>query len=516
MSARRWHAKDALLLSVLLLLCAAALFVSLDKQHHWGDDFSVYVQNPIALAQNRFHEQAAECGATLWHDAPFYYVWGYSLLLTPVYLAAGFDRLTFDTLLAYKLPGALCLMALAALVFVYGRRRFSRQAAFALALPFALGTDALDLANQIMTDMPYAALCMGCFVAADGFFRPAPPRLHAGAALGALMYLAYTVRYAGMALAAALALAQAWQGLAALRGRRAFSLRAMLPHLMPHLVFFGLYAGVGLLMPYAASESGSLTLDPSALFTSAYYYFVLLRGFFATLLPLPRFAFTILFPPLLLAGYIAALRKERFAAVFFALSMAGVVMLPYQQGIRYIFNLLPLVLLFLLYGLRQAYGFAARKLRLPLRGALRAAGIAVCLVTMLAHLYPVARENMASGRRPHAAGPYSQSAVAVYRHMAQTLPRDARVAFRKARALSLNTGGVCYQSWGDFGKRPLAERLDSLDYLLFTDEIAPSPEEKRLLAEPDLKNRLTLVYSEGPFTLYQVGAASGVTHCYVL
>lgn len=506
MKSRRLTLIDTLLVALLILLSITALALTLNQQHHWGDDFSVYIQQGIAIAEGRFDEQALECAQTRWMDAPLYYVWGHSLFLSLVYHAVGFDRTSFESIIYYKLPSAFSLTLMSVLCYLWLRRRFSRGVSFAGGSIFALGTQSIILANEIMTDIPYAASCLLFFLLADIYFERTDA-LH-GFLLGAAAFASYLFRYTGATLLVALALFQLlFAAICIFTKKYIFSSSAFFAHVAPYAAFAFLYLFTGLFMPFASSEINQLSFYPSLLLKTIKEYLYFLRLFFYSFLPFPRYILLILCAAMLTTGIIYIHKKETYFLIFLVLTMLGLFSLPYTQGMRYIFNLLPLYLLFFLHGVR----FFWHKLlpSIPKAGRIpsiiKMSAFIVMLFTLIHGIYPMASANIKACRRPQADGPYTKATIDVYHHIREKIPTDKRIMTRKARALSLNTGRVCYQSWGSrFDAEPLSQRLDEMDYLLITNELSPTPAEAQIFADPALASRMKPVFSSGTFTLYKI------------
>lgn len=325
-----------------------------------------------------------------------------------------------------------------------------------------------------------------------------------------MIYMTYLIRYAGFSLLIALAVMQVFRYIPPIIKKQArCSLPAFWGQISPYLTFVVLYLIVGRFMPYAKNEASAMQFSPAKWFVTFHYYSDMLRRFIMALFPLPRLAVTLLLPFLFVTGFVASFKKERFAAIFLVTTIAGLLALSYQQGIRYLFNILPLIFMFIIYGIQYYWRlitYQKHEYRIIQAKKILKALMATALIVALGiQTFQFSAACIRSNRHPLENGMYSSSAIETYHYIRKAIPADKKIMTCKARALSLNTDRVCYQSWGSyFDMEHLDRQLDNMDYLLITNEIHPTAAETRFFAEPAFAGRLKPVFSSGPFTLYQI------------
>ncbi len=419
------------------LLC----FFALNRGHDWGADFSVYMAEGIALAQGRFPELCARFGQL--SGTSVVYVWGFPLLLAPVYALVGFARTDFHEIIYYKIPGCLSLVLLALLLYRFYRKRFGRRASFLLTALFAWNTVFISYTNQILTDLPFLLASTGCLLLlgrwGEDFESGGRARYGRCALLGAAIFAAQMIRDCGAALLALLAIAQGVKLLGLRRKRRGPDRGELLCLLLPWALYLALYTQVRRWLPYG-NVPADLNFDPNYMLWTYYIYARQLRLFFGGFLAgtaLDRVFWAL---SLCLAAFGAwkNRRQEYLSAAYLAGTFLAMGPLP-RAGLRYLFMVLPLLVLFWAYGALAllrffrsgiARGAAARKF-------CTAAFALAVLLTVLTNTVDYDRANMAAGRA-YDRETYSREAVSLWHYIRDETDEDAVFCFFKARGLLLN------------------------------------------------------------------------------
>lgn len=466
---------DFVFLTMLIIISGILLFFSLNKGHNWGDDFSVYISQGIALSEGTFKEQAVKNGQILSRNEPFVYVWGYPLLLAVVHKIVGFDYIDYSNIIYYKIPSALCLVLLGIAIYLYFRRRMGKKFAFLSALFFSANPLLISLTNEILTDICFAAtttfalLLMDYYI--DSLCAPNKKTIILGLFLGGLIYLAQIVRYVGAALLIVLLIAQAiWcvkdknRKHGVIPEKKAFLFWASRG--IPYISFILLYMFVGTFMPYAKSQASDVfQVTLKGLIVNVVYYITLVYSYINSIMPISRAKWLIvLFFVVAFAGVIVRFFDETPAALYLIGTAATVVLLPYQQGLRYILNILPLIVLFFIHGLTWLYQCVCKNRHERLLSKLALGFSCITCIFMLNNSIASAKNNM-QNERMVSDGAYSKDAVMMYRFIQDEIGDDEVISFAKARALSLNTKRVCLLPFTN-------EPITKIDYLLLSSEPA--------------------------------------------
>ena len=493
-------------------LAVIALFFSVlnvERSCDWGDDFAGYILEGMAIADGRFEEQTElnlllhptslpeEAGSRL------VYAWGYPLLLSAVYRAVGFDRDTYTSLLYYRIPTYLCFALLAAVLYLFYRRRFSRVFAALLTLLFCLHPEMLEAQNTLYSDIVYLFWCMLSLYAGELFLaalaEDARPRRRVLTALlcGVALWMAYETRLNGFTVCLAVLLMHAVQAVR----HRGFLKKHRLTQLLPYAVLLGLALLFDrvLLAPATSNLSDYSQFTVQTLLSNIRDYFLWV-GYWLHTLALRFAPGTAVLSVLLVLGFVLALKKELPLAVFAGGTFLALFALPYTQGLRYFYSALPLLLLFIGLGAQFLWGLLKKRASANLTRRSAAVLYALAVFLAAAAVKNAASDNLfllLEGRlEPEAETAYSAAAVDVYHYIQDSTPEESVISFVKPRALYLNTGRESFC--------PLVNghRYEMADYALVCLVNENYDHERSVREKSDC--RFESVYSNAEFVLYRV------------
>ena len=204
--------KNKLLYQILIVVFISILiYFTLNSGQEWGDDFSVYIAEGIALSEGRFQEQTLVNAYTMSKEEPVVYVWGYPLLLAIVHRIVGFDRVAYNSILYYKIPGAISLVLLGLVLFCFYKKRMSDLHSFFLSLIFSINVQIIRLSNNIITDMTFALVTNLCLLIIYNYrvqYLSNKNHIVLGVLTGMLCYLAFIIRNVVYALLIVLIITQ--------------------------------------------------------------------------------------------------------------------------------------------------------------------------------------------------------------------------------------------------------------------------------------------------------------------
>ncbi len=464
---------------IALLLCLAVLFAAasgLDYDCPWGDDYAAYINDGIAIADGHYEEQTRLNYFMHPSDMPdeandgaLIYVWGYPLVLSLVYSAAGFDRTDYHSIIFYKLPSVLSLAAAAGILYLLFRRRLSRASSALLSVYMCVHPIILDSAYSIYSDVFFMMLSAAAVFMAEKFIcrldeaKPGARCYIFGAVLGLLMLACYETRLNGITVCALVLVLHAAHILhlrktAASGDGHKPKLKIPAAAVLPYAVFAVTAVLCSLLLPRAtANTSDLLGIDFAQVLRNLKYYAGQLYKFFAEI-----HTGTLPYALRLAAGAAAALlicigitngwKRDAFFRVymlFTALSLLTLACLPYVQGCRYLFNILPFILMALGYGIDSAYAWLKAHFRnaAALDKTARAAALlltaAILVSSVSGKLFRVLRGEDVRNEGVEEA--YSRQSLEIYDYVKNETPEDAVIAFVKPRVMYLNTGraGFC-------------------------------------------------------------------------
>lgn len=504
----RYGRKDALIAVVLAAVTLVLAAGMLDGGHPWSDDFAGYMLQGRAIAEGCVKEQTQlnlmlhpsrlDFGGDVVEGA-LVYVWGLPMLLSVVYRLVGYDMPAGTQLIFYKLPGVLLLAAAAALAYWFFRRRFSRPVSAVLAAVLCMGREILVESTYVQTDVPCMALSLLALLLIEVFLqqRGMGRRVLTGAALGAAMWFTCELRLNGKTVAAVIALAH---GLALLRERPKG--RGWLTHAVPWVTMAVLWGMTRAFLPEATSNTAHIAGGPNWwILHNIKAYDDVLKDWIMQMLP-TGFPFAeaarfVLYALAVLGMLAHGLRENLHLTVLTLGTFAVVYLLPYFQGIRYLYNVLPLLLMF------AAYGGMLLVDELAKRPAAHRAARAGCGVVLALLILGTAQntahseaEHLRDGGLSSRYDAYSDEMTDMFAYVCENTAEDAVIVFFKPRLMYLNTGRVGFVP--DVGDHVFSEA----DYVLLTSN--PLTDCMREGMWPELWERMELVYDNGSFELYRL------------
>ncbi len=439
----------------IIVVCSLLLQLALLTQgHNWGGDFSAYIMQAMSVVdgnvddfvlRNRFAMQMSSEAV-----GPVTYPWGFPLLLAPVYALAGLDVQVFKYLL-------VLVYQLFLLVLWFGfADRLTRYERLALLAVFAFNPFLLKFANHILSDIPFLLCSTAALLMVDqlrqGRWSAAAVRV--GVITGLLMASATLMRTQGILLVPV------------------FMLAVLLPQPQWRVLWSGLAsAGIMVLLSWWLLSDGTSSYVEQAAATgvqtvldNTVYYAVLMREFFTVSgrfewLGLSVYLMTL--PCVALGIWVERARSWLFT-VYALLTLALLLVWPYQQGLRFLFPLLPLYVYWGLVGLRWlTQRFLLAAWFVP--------SILAALVLMFSSASTVsAAMNLIRGQ-PVPEGPYTALAQEMFAFVGQQTHADDVMVFRKPRVMRLMTGrdALMYRTADDirYGDYVIIDRLNQGDQL---------------------------------------------------
>lgn len=503
-------------------------FFYLDNNCNWGDDYAAYLTDGIAMAEGRYREQLQlnvilRSGTLVGQETEHVHVWAFPLLHALVYKIGGLDTHSFSDLWQYKLPSLLTFSLMAGCCFLFFRLRFSRK--WSLLLVLLLCADPrfhYDIRN-LCTDIMFMSLCVcSFFVYEIALLQKGKQRILCGVGLGLLLWFTYSLRLNGIVAVLCLLISH-------LLWLKDHPQQRNWQELLPWGVFVAFFAIFNLLLfPWPSSTSSAGDLSFSAFFNGCRYYseqlLLWVRYLPAVFLEKPlslgttilyslidsqsvcsmisRYhsliigevfdAFGCLILLLSLIGLITGFRREPHLALFTLVSFLGTAALNLGQELRYLYAILPFIMLFAVQGGKALWNIVPHREYVGNKSRRKRLCIVVYLYLLLASLLPMAeadRQNLMLNNQETLTA-YSDSAIDIYRHIQIEVPEEASIAFFKPRSLYLNTGRISLL--------PQEEgfSIDDADYYLYY-----IPSEETLLEQSP--SRFVPVYENSEFILYQ-------------
>ena len=429
----------------------------------WGDDCAAYISEGIAIADGKLPEQAqmnlfyhpSDLPQEAIESGSLVYVWGYPLLLSVIYKIAGFSA---DTVIFYKLPQILCLALTAGALVLLFRKRLPVHFSFVLSVIFCMSSYLFSALNQLYSDIPFVFFCILTILLMEcicGLEEKGRSVIAVGIVYSLSLWFTYETRLSGSAVCV-LAFAEHILLLYPLVKKSSNRKRMIIQHLLPYLLF-GLFVLVSerlWLLPATTNFSDfSVKIDKSALF---HYYLEMIFKYFKIIAGEGNILFVLFLVGMIVTGF---QKKNIYLTVLLMGTIIANSNLPYVQGPRYIYNVLPFVLLYAANGIVLAADLikkcsrkmAAKIKKDSVKKKLASLIPKICkvLIVITAVLVLInvcsygarkAYDNITHWGENPKEDAYSSYAIETYQYISGNTDPQSVICFEKPRMLYLNTG----------------------------------------------------------------------------
>lgn len=481
-----------MVLPVLLTLVLGLCFI--DRGHTWGGDFSEYIAQAQVLASGRDNPERPQVN----------YPYGTAFLLLPAFKIWGMN------LLALKLPMICCYAAFIIVASCFYRRRFPAEKAAFPTFLLAASPALVSYQNNILSDLPFlliASLSMLCFSEIYAERNSKKMQCFAAAASGICVTCACSLRF---------------QGLVVLLTFISIELLLLLKHcfktntilctwtktlhaksLFVHLIFYATFIlSYSLYKWLAPASQGRSDLDFlkdfsfKGLIYNCFYYPFLFNDFFSCYGHCPRLIRILLYfasLPLIIHGIRRKAPEEVICSVFSLGLLTLYIIWPGPQDFRFIFPILPFMILFAVYGFVQLQDSSLKKSYMLFALLLFSVFVSSLLFDGI--------ENIRGGRNGNYQA-FSIPAQEAYAAVQEKTASDERIIFFKPRVLYLTTGRIseAYETeTAEFNAQ--LSRCDCI--LSFSGQTPALPLDT---ADYELPQGIQLeeAFSNGDFSLYRI------------
>ncbi len=470
----------------------------LTRGHDWGDDFAAYLLQARSLATGTIGDfvrgSLFSFNASSFKYGPVAAPWGFPLLLAPVYSLFGLK------LLALKSVLTACYLAFLVVFFLLARTRLTQAQSLVATALLAFNPSLLQSQNSILSDLPFLFISTLSLWLIERYRQQLPAsasRLAPGLVIGTSICLAAFVRPNGILLFLPLALAQ-WTAFPAESWRRGKCLPTAASAGLPYIVAGALYAVQAAVLPNLFYAQPPFNFSWQTSGDNVLYYLQLPWNLFGGG-ALGGLLYAALLA-LLVMG-IASCKRADLPLLSYALATFLLfVAYPYQQGLRYLFPIIPVLVILAMKGAASLLGWAQAPRQTGARAAIYLLGSGL----LVASIYVSGTEavnNLEQGRSPGggwAAGPFSPASQAMFSFLRQETPQDTKIAFFKPRAMRLLTGRDSFLTTN-------CTALLKADYVVLVndDHLAfQIPPDQIAQCTPQVD--LELVYRQQSFIAYQV------------
>lgn len=464
----------------------------INSSHGWGDDFAAYILQSQSILSGNIRELIG-LNKFIMQNSSFQFgpeaaPWGTPLLLSPLIYLFGVN------IAAFKIGQAVCYFIFLIIIYLqYVRNERHLFFVFYVAF-FAFNPVMLMGLGEILSDIPFLlfstlGLMMVLRTHTEEF------RTHTfwyGMLTGAVIFFAYQIRSNGIFLLVVLVASQLSSSIHA-GGNLLSCSSKVIKNLLPALTFILV---ASLISKHFLPSGGDshyeffVNLSVSQLLNNLSYNFSMVASFF---LASNDFVVYLLTIPLFFIGVFFYWRKQWALLLYMALTLALYSIWPFRQGIRYMYPIIPIYLIFMFWGIKSIslINLVGVKLRIL---SFSYKFLLVALVIYLLSESLIYVNNIKATDHSKSDGPFGTSANKMYTFIRENTNKEDIIVFRKPRLLLLMTDRRSLMLNSPHG-------LNKAQYI-----VLDRYNESELLKEDFIKKRWKglLVYSNDNFDIYKI------------
>lgn len=480
----------------LTIISAVLGFMVLNKGHNWGGDFSEYIANTRNLATGVYYENQPMLG----------YLYGVSIILLPFYLKFGMN------LLMLKIPMLILYAATIFFVGLFFKKRFKGFKLLLAISVFALNPCMIGFLNNILSDYPFLFLSMVSIYCIDELYdekNTLKQQIITAAIAGFCIGYAKICRDQSLVIILAfictemiLVFKNIFKKPFFYRISRSLNSKGLSPHIA---LYIAMIVTLGVLHFFVKIGLNQTNVGSIAIFSlktiisNVKYYAEVFKEFFYG-----HIFLWILCVPLLVIGLIKKYSDEIFVTIFTAGFLCLHLISNFHQGLRYMFPILPFIIMFSFYGfenLQDMLNMLKDKYYSIIKKGYVVFACFLCLI-FLNTSFSQGLNNMLNHREWNH-GAFSTSANEVYSYIIENTKEDDKILFVKIRALFLATFRSSHpldNGDGDVGWRLNEDKISRNDYILFSKDYPNAMDGY----ETEIGKRFISVFKNDEFELYKI------------
>jgi hypothetical protein len=442
------------ILFLVFLVSLPVMFVNRQISTDWGGDFAMYINEAANIAS--FH-QVNETSYVYNEQAPMlgpsYYPVGFPLLLSPVYFLFG------NNISAFILYISFLLVLSAVVLQLFFQNFFSKTVSFILVLVIIYNPWTLNFKNEILADIPFMLFFVLTLVL---YFKKAPVWL-----TGMAMGFTILIKTAGYVLPAAFFVYYFYLFFSARKPEKPAKSTLLYPAVFSIAMVFIVNKLIFRLPPVTETYFNNFeikNLFHNFLLNIALYIQIFQSFFFRNL---HDWQFVVLITQsamltFLLIGLLNAKKNLTLFLVFVYLVL--LLVYPYKSsGFRFLFPLLPLLLVF------SVEGFKSIKWNFKTKTHI----VIIFASVFLLGQYIPGIVNLAKNNPGILPGPQENSSLQMFGFIKQHIENKKVILFSKPRVLALYTGrkSVCNNFSDDDKKIDLLIRNKHINYILINKDL---------------------------------------------
>ena len=427
-----------LIIGFLLGIYLIIVFFSLSKGHNWGDDFAQYLLQSNSLLTGTVNSYIQ---GTLFtnQNSPFSHSpttvpWGFPIVLLP------FINIFNQNILGLKFVNVLAYSAFLIILYKWSSLRLSKLASILVLLFFAISPTFIQFHNQVITDLFFLLCSMMSLLLLDVYNSRPDKKLLFGILLGFSIFYASFTRTNGYFLLAALAFSQIVPLIQKIVNKKKLDFTQVFVHIIPYLIFALCYLIQDVLLPNFKETAQSVIdrVSIDIILTNIHYYFWQLSGIFSDLL-FSKIIYIITLPLVVLGVIVSRKSLSSWSVIIYATITLGLyVCYPGLQGIRYLFPIIPIYIVYIAHGISKIAAFLRAK---------KAGFVSICLAfifSLMVTQYVIADINYAirniTADRIELEGPYSPNSIEMFDYIQNNTNSDSVIVFFRPRAMRYISG----------------------------------------------------------------------------
>ena len=481
---------------VLLILMVPLFFLNMKDCHDWGGDFAQYIHQAINIVKGIPITETGYIFNDQYPFAPPSYPNGFPLMLAPIYAMYGNSIICFS----YYITSILFLLGIA--IFFFIRKHLGNSIAIAIVLIIVYNPWTLRFKMEILSDIPFTLFLMITIILYEKTKEKAKSFIFP-LLLGLLSAWLILIRSVGIILLLAIF---ADYIILLIRGKIC---KEKVPVNWSHIVTIFLTFGIvyviftKLIFPINSeplnfySSAVSLSSIKLTLLRNADYYVQNFQRFFHpdvgiyNIIPLVLKAFALSF---FVIGFLFSITKRLgFLEILTILYFIVILLFPnLTQGIRLIFPLFPLLLFYIVEGLKS----------LKPHNNLNPAFFGVILGIISILQYEPGIQKIIIEKNTILVGPQEPEAQEAFRIISELTPSDAKIAFNKPTVLSLYSERSSLSNHYSQDTKSLGQKLTEkgINFFLLCNDL-PNPVLKAYINEN--QTDIILVWKNSKFEFYK-------------
>ncbi len=409
--------REYIFLCFIILISAFLIALCIQEGHDWSGDYALYIEQAHALLNTSVNKLYALNKYSTDHafrvQGPYLYPMGFPFLLTVPYYFFGMQFIALKVFC-----GIFFLLALPIFYRLFQPYFSHSFYSFCILIAIAFHYEYITFCNNVLSDLPFFFFSGVTFLQMRRENRISNQLL-----VGVLIFFSYYIRDVGIILLPTLMVYQ-FQLIFIEKKKE----KNQWYYFLPYFIFVAFYLLNYVLFPKGNANHYDLfwsKLSWELILKNAIYYVRLFSSYFFIK---NEFLLFLLFP--LLVGIFSYWKKQLHFITYTILMLLIYLIWPAQQGMRFVFPILPFILYFIVKGLQV----------LSLFLKLRQRYLSILLASSLFFLIYQSIQRIVDFSNTDTNLAYNSETKLMYIYISENIPEKEVIGFAKPRVLRLFTG----------------------------------------------------------------------------